>query len=152
MIKLVIFDFGRTLFDSASKQVFSDSVDILEYLKNKGYKMAVVSLVSAQANATLQERKDQIKNSGLADFFEKIEVTDGDKDKSFEDTIKYFGVENNKVCIIDDRTIRGVKFGSKNGCQTVWFQNGKFADELPNEDTGNPSYTIHSLIELKDIL
>lgn len=152
MIKLVIFDFGRTLFDSGAKQIFPESENVLTYCKDKGYRIACVSLVSALANATLQERKDQIQNSGLAYLFEKIVVTDGDKDKSFEETIKYFGIDNSEVCIVDDRTIRGIRFGNKNGCQTVWFQNGKFADELPNEDTGKPTYIIHSLNELKGIL
>jgi FMN phosphatase YigB (HAD superfamily) len=152
MIKLIIFDFGGTLNQSSANSIFPDAVDVLEYCKSRSYKMAIVSLIGPQKSITIKEREDKINNSGVSDYFNLIKVTNTDKDKSFEDTIKYFGVENNEVCIVDDRTIRGVRFGNKNGCQTVWFQNGKFANELPNEDTGNPSYIIHSLIELKDIL
>ena len=34
----------------------------------------------------------------------------------------------------------------------VWFQNGKFADLTPNDETGDPDFTIHSLSELPKII
>jgi len=41
---------------------------------------------------------------------------------------------------------------SERGATTVWFQNGKFADLVPNDETGDPDFTIHSLSELPKIL
>ena len=58
-IKAIIFDFGRTLFDSANKEVFPDADGVLSYCQGKGYRMAVVSLVIPSLN------NSSIKNSKI---------------------------------------------------------------------------------------
>lgn len=151
-IKAIIFDFGRTLFDSDKKQIFFDAEDILSYCGQKGYRMAVVSLVSNHSNASLEERREQIETSVLRKYFEIIEVTDSDKDKSFDKVVEKFGFSRSEILIVDDRTIRGIRYGNEYGHPTVWFQNGKFANELPNSDTGVPTFIIKLLSELIDII
>ncbi len=41
--------------------------------------------------------------------------------------------------------IRRIKYGIKNGYPTVWLQKGKFSNELPNTETGEPLLIIKKL-------
>ncbi|MFA6274290.1 MAG: HAD hydrolase-like protein [Candidatus Paceibacterota bacterium] len=152
MIKGIIFDFGRVLFDSETKKEFSESEEIVSYCKEKGYKLALVSLVSPLANATLSERKNQIESSNVYKYLEFVEVTDQDKDKSFDEVVQKMNLPRDQILIVDDRTVRGIKYGNKNGHPTVWLQKGTFANELPNLETGAPTYIIKLLQELKNIV
>ena len=89
--------------------------------------------ISPLANATLEERKKQIEASSVRKYFEMAEVTDQDKDKSFDFVVAKFGLPRNEILIAYDRIVRGIRYGNKNGHPTVWFQNGKFANELPGQ-------------------
>jgi len=149
-IKAIIFDWGRTLFDSEIKKEYHESYEVLKYCKEKGYRIVICSLVGFKF--TLEERKEQIENSSLKEFLENFFVTDTDKDIILNEAVEYLKLPRSEILIIDDRIIRAVKYGIKNSHPTVWFQNGKFANELPNEETGNPTHTIHSLLELKNII
>lgn len=155
-IKAIIFDWGRTLFDSENKIIYPESEEILKYCKEKGYELAVGSLVTVKAHASLNERTNQIENSDLRKYFEIVEVienedTDG-KDQILEKIVKELNLPRENILLIDDRVIRGIKYGNKNGHPTVWFQNSTFANELPNSETGIPTFTIKTLSELKNII
>jgi FMN phosphatase YigB (HAD superfamily) len=147
-IGAIIFDWGRTLFDSETKREFLDAAEVLSTFAGRGCRLALVSLVSAQANATLEERKAQIERSPLRHFFEFVAVTEGDKDIILDEAVIALGLPRSEILIVDDRTVRGIRYGNRHGHPTAWFQNGKFAEELPTEETGAPAYTIHSLREL----
>jgi FMN phosphatase YigB (HAD superfamily) len=151
-IKAIIFDWGRTLFDSEAKELYPESEGVMEFCSSQGLRLACASLVSVQANATLDERKNQIENSVLRKFFEFVLVTDINKDIILAEIAGKLNLPREEILIVDDRTLRGIKYGNHNGHPTVWFQNGKFANELPNEETGTPAYTIHNLNELKVII
>ena len=152
MIKAVIFDWGRTLYDSECKQEFPAAKEILVFCQARGLRLALVSLVSAVANATLKERRNQIERSPLRPCFEIALVTDNDKDALYDQVVKHFALPREEVLIVDDRVIRGIRYGNAHGHPTVWIKKGKFAGELPNAATGMPTHMITELIQLKDIL
>jgi FMN phosphatase YigB (HAD superfamily) len=151
-IKAIIFDWGRTLFDSETKKEFFDAEKVLQYCQTRGYRLVIASLVSVHANATLEERILQIGRSPLRKFFEMTAVTDKDKDTIFDEIVGKLNLPRSQILIVDDRTVRGIKYGNEQGHPTVWFQNGKFANELPDGVTGSPTFTIHSLNELLKIV
>lgn len=150
-IRAIIFDWGRTLYESETKKEFPEADNVLAQCAKRSYRLALVSLVSVHANATLEERKKQIEHSPLRNYFEMVVVTDTDKDKSFDEVVRALNLPPEEVLIVDDRTVRGIKYGNLRGHPTVWLRKGKFADELPNEETKQPTFTIHSLEELLDI-
>ena len=150
--KAIIFDWGRTLFDSETKEEFSEAQDVLLVCNEMGIKLAVVSLVTHHANATLEERRAQIENSPLRKYFEYTRVTDADKDAILDEVVLSFALPRENILIVDDRTVRGIRYGNMHGHPTVWLQKGKFTDELPNEETGQPIFTIHDLQELTEII
>lgn len=146
------FDWGRTLFDSETKKEFPEADTLLSYCVNKGYKIAVASLVSVHANATLPERIDQIRSSSLRKYFNLFEVTDTEKDIILDSLVSKLGLPRKQILIVDDRMIRGIKYGIQHGHPTVWFQNGKFADQTLNENTGKPDFIVNSLDEIINII
>ena len=154
-IKAIIFDWARTLYDVENEKEFEDAEDILVYFKSKNYRLGLVSLVDKEesiVDTTIESRNKQISNSFLKNYFEKILITEGNKDLIIEEMIKYFNFPNDEILIVDDRMMRGVRYGNKIGCQTVWLQKGIFKDQLPNQETGVPTYIIKSLSELKGII
>lgn len=151
-IKAVIFDWGRTLYDSETKKEFPEAEEILALCKKRGYRLAVVSLTSEHSKADLEERTKQIETSPLRKYFEMVAVTDTDKDKSFDETVTKLNLPPEEIMIVDDRTVRGIKYGNLRGHPTVWLQQGKFANELPNDKTKSPTFAIHSLTELAGIV
>ena len=54
--------------------------------------------------------------------------------------------------MVGDRAYREIKFGNKLGCKTYWINKGKWADQLPNEETGQPDYVISSVEDLLELL
>ena len=157
-IKAIIFDWGGTLVDDHMTEELPESEQVLDYCRGKGYRMAVASLTKY-----LERRKAQFLTTPLNKFFEAMlgaEINKGEesdinldkKNKMFDQIVQHFGLPRNEILIVDDRAFRGVKYGNKNGHPTVWIQKGKYANELPNAETGQPTYTIHDLKELKDIL
>lgn len=152
MIKAVIVDWGRTLYDSENKIELPEAEGVLKFCRARGLRLATVSLVSAVSNATLEERQNQVENSPLRLYFEMALVADGDKDALFDQVVLYFGLPREEILIVDDRVIRGIRYGNAHGHPTVWIKKGKFAGELPDEQTGMPTYTITGLVELKNIV
>lgn len=150
-IKAIIFDWGRTLFDPDTRLVLSDSEEVLSYCKQKGYIICVVSLV--RPPTTISEREEQIGALSLGKFITYFEVTDArEKDEVLDELIKKLSLPKEEILMVDDRVVKSIKYGNKNGHPTVWLQKGTFANELPNEETGTPTFTINSLSELKNII
>lgn len=79
----------------------------------------MVSLVSAQANATLEERTDAIERSPLRKYFEIALVTDKNKDEIFDAIVTHFGISRADIFIVDDRIIRGIRYGNMHGHPTI---------------------------------
>ncbi len=97
-----------------------------------------------------EARIEALREQGILDHFEEIVFTaSGDaKAKEYEALLRKLDLKANEVVVVDDYIIRGIVWGNAAGATTVWFQNGKFADLVPNDETGDPDFTIHSLSEL----
>ena len=150
-IKAIIFDWGRTLFEPEERIICADSEEVLQYCKEKGYKICVASLV--RSDTTLEDREDQIKKLSLGKYIDMFEVSgEKDKDNILEKLIQKLNLPIEEILFVDDRVVKSIKYGNKNGHLTVWLQKGTFANELPNSDTGIPTFTIKSLLELKNIV
>ncbi|MDP7115495.1 MAG: HAD hydrolase-like protein, partial [Candidatus Woesearchaeota archaeon] len=143
MIKVVIIDWARTLFEAETYALYPEAKDLVQYLSQK-YKLALVSLCKREP---VPERRALIDSLELTQYFEQILIDPEDKNKLYEQAFEHFKVKPEEIAILDDRTVRGVQWGNKKGCKTIWVKQGKFKDELPNEETGQPNYKIDSLGE-----
>jgi FMN phosphatase YigB (HAD superfamily) len=152
-IKAIIFDWGRTLYDVDLKQEISDAEDVLSYCKQKGYKMCVASLARPLTGDSVEERRKQIENSSLYEYLDMLEVTDAkEKDDVLNILVKNLNIPREEILIIDDRIVKSIKYGNKNDHPTAWLQAGPFANELPNSETGMPTFIIETLSELKNLI
>ena len=152
-IKAIIFDWGRTLFDIDLKKEIYDSGDTLSYCKQKGYKICVASLARPLTGDSTEERKKQIKNSLLYKYLDILEVTDEkEKDEILNRLVEKLDIQREEILIVDDRVVKSIKYGNKNGHPTVWLKSGPFANELPDLETGIPTFTIETLSELKTLI
>jgi FMN phosphatase YigB (HAD superfamily) len=146
--KVVVFDWGRTLHDPDTNDLFPGVRELLTDLSKK-YTLALITLPSSE---TAEERRRKIEHLGVAKFVPHIFVAETDKAQTFEKLLKDLNVDAEEIVIIDDRAIRGIAWGNAKGATTIWLRKGKFADELPNEQTGQPTHTIHELSKLSDLL
>ena len=147
-IKAVIFDWGRTIYDKDHEQLFPDTKSTLEFLFAK-YRLYIVSLA---IDDDIEGRFGLLDKFKIRQYFKFSLFHLSDKDTLFRNVAGNLNIPYNQIAIVDDRTIRGIKWGNSKGCLTVWLQKGKFASEHPNEETGEPNYIIKELSELKRIL
>ena len=136
------------MHDPETNTLFAGMPALILELSDK-YKLALVSLAKSDSP---ENREKKIKASGIAEYFKIILVGGDNKDEMYERALKELDMTPDEVAIVDDRMIRGIAWGNRRGCQTIWFKQGKFADELPNEQTGQPTFTVTTVAELKDKL
>lgn len=152
-IKAIIFDWGRTLYDVDNKKEISDSEEVLIYCKQKGYKICVASLARPLTGDNVEERRKQIENSTLGKYLDMVEVSDvKEKDEMLDVLVKKLNLSKEEILFVDDRIVKSIKYGNKNGHPTAWLKSGPFASELPSLETGMPTFTIETLSELKNLI
>ena len=143
-IKAIIFDWAGILYEK-NKGLFSYSEDVLRELKPK-YKLAVISKTVSNS---VEERLKQI--DGVKHYFDFI-IADVDKTpEHYTKCMKKLNVKPEDTLVVDDRTLRGIQIGNKLGCKTAWIEKGEYSNEIPNEETENPHYTIKSIEDLLTI-
>ena len=144
-VRGIIFDWLETLYER-DKGLFPHVKEVLEYLKPH-YKLGLVSI----ARDGIEKRMKEIKNSGIEGMFDSVIIDVEKGRRQYEQCINEMKLTSKKTAIVDDRTIRGIRIGNELGCMTIWLQKGKYANELPNSETGEPFYTINSIEELETL-
>lgn len=142
----IIFDWIGTLYER-DKGAFEWSARVLEALRGD-YKLGLVSL----AREDIERRRDEIDASGISHYFDSIIV---DSNKNPAQYLKCMGEMKtlpSRIAIVDDRMKRGIKIGNLLGCRTYWIQQGEYAHELPDDETGEPTQRINSIEDLLRIL
>jgi len=145
---MIIFDWGRTLYDNDNSGLFPGAVEILEYLSKK-YILSIVSLVTRE---TPGERRKLIKDSGVGGYFASIGITAKDKNRMYRLCMNRHNMSPEDCLIVDDRVVRGISWGNRKGCATIWVCQGKFCQELPDKNSGFPTFTIRDIGELRGLL
>lgn len=147
MIKGIIFDFNRTIYDPETSKLTSGALDLLDSLKNKGYKMCLLS------KKTKEDRIELIIGSGLEKYFSDIRVIDGEKTlMDFERCARVMTLDNPEIAVVGDRIRSEITPGNKLGMRTIWYKSGKFSSETPRTPEEEPTYTLTRLEELTDYL
>ena len=146
MIEAIIFDWVGTLYQFDGKGLFPYSEGVLRKLHPR-YKLAAISKAVSD---NVENRLSQINE--LRHYFSVV-IADADKtSEQFIECMRKLNVKSEKTLVVDDRSVRGIKIGNELGCQTAWITQGKYSHELPNEETGQPTYRINSVEDLLEIL
>ena len=152
MIRGVLFDWGRTLYDSDHAALFPEATRVVEELSAR-YALAIVALITrGDYAAGIEERRAILRASNLERHFSAMFFAPADKDSLYPLALRRLCLSPEEVAIVDDRAIRGVRWGNRAGATTIWLRRGTFAQEWPDEETGAPTHTIADLGQLLDIL
>jgi putative hydrolase of the HAD superfamily len=127
------------------KHLFPYTIEILEYLKQKDYKMHLIT------NGFESVQFKKIKNSGLADYF--IEVITSEASNSlkpqkeiFEYALKNANASVEKSIMIGDNESADIQGGINIGMDTIFVNHVQVVPTVP------ATYTITHLKELENIL
>jgi putative hydrolase of the HAD superfamily len=127
------------------KHLFPYTIEILDYLKQKDYKMHLIT------NGFESVQFKKIKNSGIADFF--IEVITSESSNSlkphkdiFEYALKNANASVTESIMIGDNESADIQGGINVGMDTI------FVNHIQTKPTIPATYTITHLKELETIL
>ena len=140
MIKNIIIDFKRTIYDPDSGLLLEGAIDGLKIFKEKGFYVRLVGKGVKTEIISILERLN------IASFFDEISIDD-DKEKFFSKVD-----DPSAWLVIGDRARKEIFFGGQLGMKTIWFKNGKFSAEEPEEDKKPPDYIVFSWKEIIEIL
>ena len=147
MIKAIIFDWGRTIYDKENRKLFPETQSVLEYCFKK-YNLSIVSLAT---DNDIEGRFELINRFGIGKYFKLILFHLADKESLLRNAIGNLNLKPEDIIVIDDR-IKRLSFPIKIGCKTIWIKKGKFSDEEPDSESGKPDYIVESLEEVLNIL
>lgn len=142
--KAIMFDWGRTLYDSENQALFPETERVLQLFSTL-YLLIIVSLTS---DGNIEKRMQLLRACGIEKYFTAIYFAQKDKDALYVTALSHLGLPAEEVAIVDDRVVRGIRWGNACGATTIWLRRGKFMDEKPNEETGEPTYIISNLEEV----
>lgn len=148
MIQAVIFDWGRTLYDTENGKLFPDSTEVLETLARR-YVLAIVSLDTKGVEA---ERRKIITQADIERHFKLILFGPADKGALYEDALARLSLSPADVVIVDDRLERGVQWGRTHGAVTVWYRGSGSPTQTADDPSLVPTYTVTSLSEMVPLL
>lgn len=143
MIKGVIFDYNRTIYDPLAGSLMPGAKSLLDYLAGNKIKLTLLSKTFRPG------RKEQIQELGISGYFEEIIVTYEDKQPAhFNRLLTAMSLKPTQVCVIGDRIKSEIVIGNQMGMKTIWLQMGKFKDERPESPIEDPDLIISSLKEI----
>lgn len=144
MIKAIVFDFNRTIFDPDQKKLFPGAGRLLSQLKRK-YRLGLFTTGG-------EERKKLIDELGLTNTFDFVLVV---KIKTLESLKRCLQELKRAPCealVVGDRVRKEIYLGNQLGMITVWLRQGKYAKEKPETRGQRPTFFIQSLGQLREIL
>ncbi len=147
MIKAIIFDWGRTIYDKENEVLFPETKKVLEHCYAK-YSLAVVSLAT---DDDIEGRFSKIDKYDIRKYFKFMLFHVSDKNSLFRNAIGNLKLKPQEILVVDDM-MRRLAFPISLGCKTIWVRKGKFAAADPNESTGNPNHIVNSLAEILEII
>ncbi len=145
MVKAVIFDFNRTLYDPDSGALVDGAMQVLGVL-SKSFRLVLLS------KAGDGNRKGLFDELGITSFFEFVRVVEEKSELEFREMVGRLGLNSSEVLAIGDQVKKDVKLAKAVGCKTVWFKQGKFAGVEPDSFEETPDYVVSSLLELPKLV
>lgn len=143
MFKAAIFDYGHTLLDNENAHLYKGTEQVLEYLDEKGVKLALVSGTNKE-----EFRRQQLNEFGIYPYFSYIDFLPHSDTKNFQPILKQFKVKPEEVLVVGDRITSEIKEAKKLGMKTCRVLRGPEKNFVPENELETPDYTIEELIEI----
>ncbi len=146
-VDAVIFDFNRTLYDPEKEKLMEGARRLLNSLKKRSIKMALLSITSSD------NREQLIASLDLEPYFTEILIIDQTKKpEHFRALSQKLQTEPEKCLVIGDRIKQEIHNANLAGMKTCWLQRGKFKAETPEIQNEIPDYTVNNLDEVFQFL
>ncbi len=144
MIKIIIFDWKRTLYDPDTKLLNPGALDLLEFLKGKNIPLILIGKGG-------EDMEEEVNRLRVRKYFQKTVFAEGDKDP---DIFAPFILKDSpkETIFIGDRVRSELEIGNRLGATTVWVKQGKFADEEPEIENQKPDYKVSDLVECLELI
>lgn len=144
-MKLIIFDWKRTLYDPDARELYDGAQEIMKQLHSKRIRMM---LIGKDQGGDMNAELDKL---AARRYFERVLFTNQNKTPElFREFTQ--DVDLKDVWVVGDRVRSEIKVGNSIGANTVWLKSGKFAHEAPLDVIEIPDYTVSSLRELRLLL
>jgi len=147
MIKLIIFDYGGTIYNPQADQLYFGTKKLLQTLRDANFKLVLVSIAGDK-----NKRLNDFKRFHLENYFEIMKVAADNKLKIFVDILKKFNISPKQCLVVGDYIQSEIKEGNKIGATTIWIKNGEFPNILPLTKQEKPDHKIESLTELVPLI
>lgn len=142
-MQTIIFDWKQTLYNPEKKKLVEGAKDLLDFLKQQNIRLVLIGKGS-------QAMYDEVERLMVKDYFSDILFRDKPKDTAqFK---PFVGKDPKQTYVIGDRIKGEIIVGNELEATTIWVQQGKFADELPETDAEKPMFTVASLSDLQVLL
>ena len=143
MTHSIIFDWKRTLYNPDTSTLIDGAVEVLNYFSRHNVPMFLIGKGQ-------QEMYDETKRLDVAKYFQDILFIEGSKDPN--DFMKYMNLSYpERTIVIGDRINSELAVGKKVGARTIWVKQGKFANEIPADNSQKPDYIVHNLKEILEL-
>ena len=144
MIKAIIFDYYRTLYDP-EEGISMATRNLMRELKEQGI---ILALITRNESA-----KKNIFSNSSHDFFSFVKTVEDDKkEEDFREVMKQINMKDEEILVVGDRIKKEITLGNKIGLKTVWLKKGLYATELPETKAEEPWKIIEDLQEIKQVL
>ncbi len=136
MIKLIIFDWKRTLYNPDSKKLIDGALELLRFIK----KMNIPIILVGKGGMNMS---NEIKRLAVDSYFEKIIFIEAEKDLNIYKPLMSRNPKD--TLFIGDRVRSELEVGNKLGAITIWIKQGKFSNEEPENEIQKPTFTVSNL-------
>ena len=144
------FNLIKTPWYSEDEVLFKDTIDVLEYLKSKGYKLGII----ANQKKGLETRLSEF---GILKYFDLViaseEVLLSKPDKEiFNIALSKINSKPQECIMIGDRLDNDIIPASNLGMKTIWIRQGLAIYQEIKLGIKYADYIVGSLKEIKEIL
>ncbi len=147
MIRVIIFDYGYTIYDPENKGFQPDAEATISAL-SKNFKLVLVSRTT-----DTKKRLEEIEKAGFDRYFDYIKVINKNKEtKNFKDILDHFNFKPDEFLVVGDRITSEITEGNRVGMKTCRFLYGPEKSLVPEVDLEKADFTIESLSEIINLV
>ncbi|MBK8296878.1 MAG: HAD family hydrolase [Saprospiraceae bacterium] len=149
-VKLVIFDFNRTLLNHDTQRENVGATELLKEIKENKIDICIVS----RKEAGNIDREKLLYQQDYIRYVNKIYFTKGNisKKSNYKKAMQSMECLPSETLVVGDYLMKDIKPAIELGCITVWFKKGKFASETPAITGIYPTDTVEELIDLLKLI
>jgi 2-haloacid dehalogenase len=140
--------------ESTYRKALSEGIDLIENALEVVTKLSETHKLYIATNGLASTQEKRLKDSGLSSYFQAAFVSES---MGFQKPmVEYFdycftripSFQKKEALIIGDSLSSDIQGGIRAGIDTCWFN----PSHLPNETTFQPTFEIHNLLELLELL